>query len=633
MNKKILLLLLVTTSLFSYDVKLNGTSDFQIIKSKISTDTVIQSIKKNPFDPKEIEQLVQEEQSKSSNNLATKNELLQAFATLKTISNYRLHDKFTINQIKNKINNSILESYSDFNIPLIFSYKISFENESKAITKLNYEINNYIMKHHSVSFVNTQISTSNAKIQTFNIDEIKYGIVQHTNKKLDIKREFKQDGTTTLIGVKKVLFYPFKRLTSNSSSQASVLATSKKKNNLNEISIYAISKNKENIDTVFQADILQKMKEFQENEDIQYEEFSQTKLDHKSYINKIQEEYQELIYKLYNVAPLCDTFFCYKTTIENKFNSEDTKTFDKTYYYHYPIPSSASFGAGYSMAVYQFIADLKQSTEIFYNVKEQSISEDTLNETKSQQQLGIYFDKVRIGTYIQNDTTNVFFKIKILSENTNPCEDIALGKDYHKKLDMQFLKYKSNNGQTIALAKTETTVKQFKLFLQDTKEQKSNLFASKHCYTSFLKSKNNTPVSCLNSHGVLSFFQWLNALDNNDDATYRLPTNEEWSYIASCGGKISYCWGNQKTQIDYNENIKPNKKSFKEAIKVGSYKASKSGLYDMCGNVSEYCMKKFAGRLQMKTIGGSYKQNQVDVNKVNNYKKGKDIGFRILKEY
>lgn len=68
-------------------------------------------------------------------------------------------------------------------------------------------------------------------------------------------------------------------------------------------------------------------------------------------------------------------------------------------------------------------------------------------------------------------------------------------------------------------------------------------------------------------------------------------------------------------------------------MKIASFKKSKSELYDMCGNVSEYCKIKFANKQKTKIIGGNYKTNEKEIEKIGKYKKGKYVGFRILKEY
>lgn len=62
---------------------------------------------------------------------------------------------------------------------------------------------------------------------------------------------------------------------------------------------------------------------------------------------------------------------------------------------------------------------------------------------------------------------------------------------------------------------------------------------------------------------------------------YRLPTEAEWEYAASCGGLFSY-----ENILDYawikeNSDLKPHE--------VGTKKPNLFGLYDMLGNVAERC--------------------------------------------
>jgi len=68
-------------------------------------------------------------------------------------------------------------------------------------------------------------------------------------------------------------------------------------------------------------------------------------------------------------------------------------------------------------------------------------------------------------------------------------------------------------------------------------------------------------------------------------AGYRLSTEAEWEYACRAGTKTAYSVGDSLTKSDANNgegsagSIKP----------VGSYKPNAFGLYDMHGNVREWC--------------------------------------------
>jgi formylglycine-generating enzyme required for sulfatase activity/predicted DNA-binding WGR domain protein len=96
-------------------------------------------------------------------------------------------------------------------------------------------------------------------------------------------------------------------------------------------------------------------------------------------------------------------------------------------------------------------------------------------------------------------------------------------------------------------------------------------------------SKNvKNPVTGVSWDDCQEFIKKLNGITKGK---YRLPTEAEWEYACRAGTSTAYSFGVKITPKDANYN---GSKIWKP-LPVGSYKPNAFGLYDMHGNIFEWC--------------------------------------------
>lgn len=99
----------------------------------------------------------------------------------------------------------------------------------------------------------------------------------------------------------------------------------------------------------------------------------------------------------------------------------------------------------------------------------------------------------------------------------------------------------------------------------------------------------NHPVDSVSHLDAEEFCRRLSELPEEQIAgrQYRLPTEAEWEYACRAGSKTAFSFGNDVADLGRHAWYKANSGDLTHA--VGSKKPNAFGLYDMHGNVEEWC--------------------------------------------
>jgi formylglycine-generating enzyme len=259
------------------------------------------------------------------------------------------------------------------------------------------------------------------------------------------------------------------------------------------------------------------------------------------------------------------------------------------------------------------------------------------------------------------------YGIKAFSQNGSifvniPKGNYFLGKKGHFLNPSRLLSIDSFN-----ISSTEITNKQFAVFVTATNyitiaEKKKNALCYAEGLQEFrwyedssanwrfpngkknggIENKMNHPVTSISYTDAVAYCKWANV---------RLPTLDEWEVASRANSKDYFFWGNSRDSLKKYSNVwygnthltKDSSDGYIFTSPVASFAPNAWGLYDLYGNVFEFCSGKLNINKNKKNIvharGGSWwcsKSscnffNSVDIGRVAINASFSNQGFRVVK--
>jgi formylglycine-generating enzyme required for sulfatase activity len=161
-----------------------------------------------------------------------------------------------------------------------------------------------------------------------------------------------------------------------------------------------------------------------------------------------------------------------------------------------------------------------------------------------------------------------------------------------------------------------------------------------------VKQSDRSPVVNVSWNDAVKFCQWLS---EQEGATCRLPNEAEWEYACRAGTTTRFFNGDDPESLPQVGNVADGtyraKFNSKYAIRardgwlftapVGQYKANDFGIYDMIGNVGEWCSDRVGDNRVIR--GGSWRSRIVHCRCASRYNDHPTcrlcgVGFRVVRE-
>jgi formylglycine-generating enzyme required for sulfatase activity len=153
------------------------------------------------------------------------------------------------------------------------------------------------------------------------------------------------------------------------------------------------------------------------------------------------------------------------------------------------------------------------------------------------------------------------------------------------------------------MSNTEVTNAQYATFLNDSgkaKDNQENVMIYKHKWGLHKEGNLWQPHPGYENHPVV-YVTWYGAEQFAKWASCRLPTEAEWEYAACSGGKKEK-WAGTSSELNLGDFGWYYKNSDNHSHPVASKKSNSLGLYDLSGNVWEWCRDWYNDKYDLNDI-------------------------------
>ncbi len=173
------------------------------------------------------------------------------------------------------------------------------------------------------------------------------------------------------------------------------------------------------------------------------------------------------------------------------------------------------------------------------------------------------------------------------------------------------------------MGKYLVTIAEYMHFIKDTKRDDSR---------EWKEEPYNHPIAEISWEDAIAYCKWLSKKTKEN---YKLPTEKEWEYACRAGTKTKWSFGDDESELEkyawYDDN------SDRTTHIVGKKSPNPWGLYDMHGNVWEWCEDWYDEDKKEKVLrGGSWSYNAIGTRSSGRGwddpdVRYNDVGFRLLR--